>query len=154
MIYEDRPFILAAFSNSKEVHFLDDVLLHVQKRSCSLTRSPLSTKKIEDLTNIYLQETAMAQRMKLNTIIPLIRLYHLSWLRRSFFMLQKQEKKIPSLKSIRPVLLEHVNQFSFETYSKFPLKAKFLLCVLRLPNRIGWKNTRRIMSMLYPAKSL
>jgi len=154
MIYEDRPFMLAAFSQSEEVHYLDEVLLNVQKRAYSLTRSPLSDKKIKDLTDIYLLETSLALRLQLKSVIPFIRLYHLSWLRRSFFTLQKQEKKIPATTSIRPVLLDHINQFSCENFSKLPIKAKFLLCVLRLPKRIGWKNTRKLMNMLYPAQSL
>ncbi len=154
MIYEDRPFMLAAFSNADNVYFLDEVLLNVRKREGSLTRSPLSAKKIEDLTNIYKQEMAQALKSDMSTIVPFIRLYHLSWLRTSFFMLQKQELHSPSLKAVRPVLLAHINQFSSDNFFKLPWKAKVLVAVLRLPKWIGWSNTRKLMGMLYPSRIL
>lgn len=154
MIYEDRPFMLAAFSNADNVLFLDEDLLHVCKRAGSLTRSPLNSKKVEDLTNIYKKEMALARKIHLNAILPFIRLYHLSWLRTSFFMLQTQELNSPKIKAVRPVLLAQINQFSSDNFLKLPWKSKVLIIVLRLPKWIGWTATRKLMGVLYPSRIL
>ncbi len=154
MIYEDRLFMLKVFFNAKSVHFINEVLLHIQKRETSLTRSPITAKKIEDLTEIYRQEQAFVERMNLNGIQPLLRKYHLSWLRTSFFMLQKQEKQIPSSKVIRATFMEHIKLFYASAYPKLHVKGKILLLLLRLPGLVGWGITRYIMKLLHPNKVL
>ncbi len=156
--FEDNPFLLEFFYNSKRIDFVDKSLLKIHSRKKSITRSTISTKRIIDINKAFSIELDVVKKKCTNSfekqeVDTLIFTNHFNAMLDTFMVYTIDKSKITreERNAIRECYLKYIykikSQFKMKNLT-FPLKKRLLFSFLSSPKLIGWSIPELLIRLL------
>lgn len=150
--FDDRPFLIEFLHISDSAIFIDEKLVNNYRRSSSITRRFLESKRIVDVYRVFELELKIYKNYKnLESFKDKIGKFTLDVLMDTYLMQIIDIQNIDSINEVRKVFISYIEKFKIEINTQninLKLKDKIALQLLISPKLLGWNIINFIFSNL------